>query len=52
MPESHSWILLTMGDRPAEVARAVESIRAQRVPADEIIVVGDRPSAGEECGLT
>ena len=41
MGASHSWIILTMGDRPAEVSAAVASIRAQSVPADEIIVVGN-----------
>ena len=41
MSPSHSWIILTMGDRPAEVAAAVASIHSQSVRADEIIVVGN-----------
>ncbi|MEM9466160.1 MAG: glycosyltransferase [Actinomycetota bacterium] len=41
MGATHSWIILTMGDRPTEVAAAVESIRTQSVAAAEIIVVGN-----------
>ncbi|MEM8705488.1 MAG: glycosyltransferase [Actinomycetota bacterium] len=36
-----SWIILTMGDRPIEVRAAVDSIRAQSVAADEILVLGN-----------
>lgn len=41
MQATHSWIILTMGDRPADVAAAVASIRSQSVRTDEIIVVGN-----------
>lgn len=41
-----SWIVLTMGDRPAEVAAAVASIRDQSVAADEIIVIGNGRDPG------
>ncbi|MEM7140318.1 MAG: glycosyltransferase [Actinomycetota bacterium] len=41
-----SWIILTMGDRPDEVTRAVESIRRQSVAAHEILVVGNGADPG------
>ena len=41
MPESHSWVLLTMGDRPEQVARAVASIRRQSIEPTEVLVVGN-----------
>lgn len=41
MAATHSWIILTMGDRPDEVAAAVDSIRSQTVAADEVIVLGN-----------
>lgn len=36
-----SCVILTMGDRPAEVARAVSSVLAQRGPQVELVVVGN-----------
>ena len=41
-----SWILLTMGDRPAAVAAAVASIRDQTVAPDQIVVVGNGADPG------
>ena len=38
---SCSWILLSMGDRPAELLNAIASIRRQSVPPEQIIVVGN-----------
>ena len=42
-PESPtlSCVILTMGDRPAEVNRAIDSVLAQRGPAVELVVVGN-----------
>lgn len=45
-PPPISWIVLTMGDRPAEVAAAVASIREQSVAAAEILVVGNGADPG------
>src|SRR6202044_1411747 len=36
-----SCVILTMGDRPAEVNRAIDSVRAQRGPQVELVVVGN-----------
>jgi GT2 family glycosyltransferase len=36
-----SCVILTMGDRPAEVNRAIDSVLAQRGPAVELVVVGN-----------
>lgn len=38
---SVSCVVLTMGDRPAELARALESLRAQRGDVIETVVVGN-----------
>lgn len=46
MPDTCSWIVLTMGDRPAEVAAAVESIRSQSVVPHEIVLVGNGADPG------
>jgi GT2 family glycosyltransferase len=49
--ETSSWIVLTMGDRPVEVAAAVDSIRSQSVPPDEIILVGNGTAPGTHPGV-
>jgi hypothetical protein len=36
-----SCVILTMGDRPAEVNRAIDSVLAQRGPQVELVVVGN-----------
>ena len=36
-----SCVILTMGDRPAEVSRAIDSVLAQHGPAVELVVVGN-----------
>ena len=36
-----SCVILTMGDRPAEVSRAIDSVLAQRGPQVELVVVGN-----------
>ena len=36
-----SCVILTMGDRPAEVNRAIDSVLTQRGPAVELVVVGN-----------
>jgi GT2 family glycosyltransferase len=36
-----SCVILTMGDRPAELNRAIESVLAQRGPDVELVVVGN-----------
>ncbi len=36
-----SCVILTMGDRPAEVSRAIDSVLSQRGPAVELVVVGN-----------
>lgn len=36
-----SCVILTMGDRPEELARAIASARAQRGPGVEVVVVGN-----------
>ena len=36
-----SCVILTMGDRPAEVNRAIDSVLAQRGIATELVVVGN-----------
>ena len=36
-----SCVILTMGDRPAEVNRAIDSVLAQRGPEVELVVVGN-----------
>jgi hypothetical protein len=36
-----SCVILTMGDRPAEVNRAIDSVLAQRGPRVELVVVGN-----------
>lgn len=46
MDGSHSWILLTMGNRPTELMNAIASIRRQTVHAEEIIVVGNGCAIG------
>ncbi len=52
MSATHSWILLTMGDRPEQVDEAIASIRAQRVAPDEIIVVGNGVELDAVDGVT
>jgi GT2 family glycosyltransferase len=48
-----SVVLLTMGDRPEGLARAVESVRAQRGPESEVVVVGNGADvAGPPAGVT
>lgn len=47
MPEV-SVVILTMGDRPDELARAIESVRRQREVAVEIVVVGNGVDVGPE----
>ncbi|MEZ5246155.1 MAG: glycosyltransferase [Acidimicrobiales bacterium] len=51
MQGTSSWIVLTMGDRPLEVAAAVESIRTQSVPPDEILLVGNGAAPGTYPGV-
>jgi len=36
-----SCVILTMGDRPAEVVRAIDSVLAQRGAEVELVVVGN-----------
>ena len=36
-----SCVILTMGDRPAEVIRAIDSVLAQRGAGVELVVVGN-----------
>ena len=40
-PLSLSCVILTMGDRPTEVNRAIDSVLAQRGPQVELVVVGN-----------
>ena len=51
MRETTSWIVLTMGDRPAEVATAIDSIRRQSTPPDEIVLVGNGTDPGTLPGV-
>jgi GT2 family glycosyltransferase len=48
--ETCSWIVLTMGDRPVEVAAALDSIRSQSVAAHEVILVGNGTDPGRHPG--
>jgi hypothetical protein len=41
MGSTASCVILTMGDRPAEVNRAIDSVLAQRGTQVELIVVGN-----------
>src|SRR5260370_36763045 len=43
-----SCVILTMGDRPAEVNRAIDSVLAQRGPQVELVVAG---TAADVTGL-
>ncbi len=45
-PTSTSWIILTTGSRPEELATAVASILAQTVPPDEILIIGNGADPG------
>jgi GT2 family glycosyltransferase len=49
--ETSSWIVLTMGDRPVEVAAALDSIRSQTVPPDQIVLVGNGADPGTFPGV-
>lgn len=41
-----SWVVLTMGDRPAELRTAVDSIMGQTAAPDEVIVIGNGADPG------
>ena len=51
MRETTSWIVLTMGDRPSEVAAAVDSILSQSAPPDEIVLLGNGTDPGTLPGV-
>jgi GT2 family glycosyltransferase len=51
VPDTCSWIVLTMGDRPADVATAIDSIEAQSVPAEEVLLVGNGADPGAIDGV-
>ena len=43
-----SCVILTMGDRPAELARAIGSALAQQGDGMEVVVVGNGADRSEE----
>ena len=46
MPLTVSCVVITMGDRPAELARALDSVRRQAGPPAELVVVGNGGDPG------